>query len=194
MTRPQIGARVRITAVAVTDGVTTSVIHEGVVKSAYGEGYPTPGSLTTVVLSENEHVRLGNHGRWQVTVEILEQPLPPAKEPPSGGAAATEFSVWLRSFKGWFDGFGNVEVSEFLTWEQLNAKHPEVRELTYAVPLDAPALPWSLGSCQMTASVEVTGSGFIDILTDSGPYTADEAEQIARAVLAAVRAAREVQS
>lgn len=55
-------------------------------------------------------------------------PLPP--EPPTGGAAASEYTVWLRSASGWFDGFSS-EPTEFITWDELNRRHPELRVLVH---------------------------------------------------------------
>lgn len=69
---------------------------------------------------------------WGIVVELertslteVKPPLPP--EPPSGGAAASNETVWLHSHRGWFDGF--AAEPQFLSWYALNARHPELRVL-----------------------------------------------------------------
>lgn len=74
----------------------------------------------------------GGQSTWLASLPIDIVP-PLAKEPPTGGAAATKYTVWLHGHNGWFDGFDTADGSgdpiEFLSWEQLNQRHPEVREL-----------------------------------------------------------------
>jgi hypothetical protein len=129
-----------------------------------------------------------------VLVEVA-PPLPPP-EPPLGTLLRdNEGCIWERDdptdkrLAHWFNG-GN----ELITWEKLWARGPLARMIPD--PADtAPELPWHLGCRSRTASVYkprpiLDDSMQLVIEVERNDYTADEAEQIAAAILRAAREAR----
>lgn len=112
---------------------------------------------------------------------------PPKPEPPSGSAVAANYSVWLRGHGGWFDGFEPDVGREFLTWQQLNTRHPEVQVLVYDPVASAPELPWQLPVSGSSARIHHDGDlpGRICIDIPDGDYSPTEAAEIAGVLLRA---------
>lgn len=144
MSLPPIGAKIRVTSTH-TDGTTVTI--EGIVTAHPSRGpgdwveVGTPGVCAYVRPSADD-ARQGA----TVAVDVLELPKVLAKEPPSGGAAATEHTVWLHAHGGWFDGFTySLDAPEFLTWAQLNERHPDVRVLVHDPAATASELPARFG-------------------------------------------------
>ncbi len=123
-------------------------------------------------------------------LEPIAPPLPP--EPPSGSAAATSFSVWLRGYRGWFDGFkDDGTATELLTWEQLHARHPgDVQVLVRDPAATAPELPWIQNGSEIAVVKDAADGHPIWIGLRQNAWTPEAAEQAALAVLRAVREAR----
>lgn len=155
----------------------------------------------TRVLADYVWVRHSQLGMVQLNRNALTEVRPAlAKEPPTGGAAASEYTVWLHAHNGWFDGFDTADGSgdpiEFFTWPELNRRHPELRVLVYDPLADsaAPDLPYRLetttGGNYVTVGVKETG--FIEA-SGSGRVlmTASDAERMGSAYFAAARASRE---
>jgi hypothetical protein len=61
---------------------------------------------------------------------IIAPPIPPEPRNGRSGQALTDGStVWLRSFRGWFDGFDIEADIKVLSWEQLYTRHPKIKPL-----------------------------------------------------------------
>lgn len=149
-------------------------------------------------IQNDERVEIHIHP--DLLVEI-KPPLP--EEPPSGGAAATTYSVYVRCAKGWFDAFASDDPIRFKTWEWLNHEHPEIRPLAFDPVANAPELPYVLADESDDRITVSTGPGpfrrnCVDIgfnlhedATDYCRYEPDEAELLGLAILRAARQAKE---
>jgi hypothetical protein len=186
---PPIGARVRITT---TWPQGTVVAHEGIFTGWHEPDWELDGHFRTPYSEAGWMNSFRKSGEDPtVTVEILELPAP--EEPPNGTVLQETGTgwVWRHDYSEefgdkhwWSDGDDQGH-----TWTEVcdRLKASFVGSFVRLVPAPVVKLPWSLGSCQMTATVDASGNGFIDLTVGNGPYTADEVEQIAAALLSAAR-------
>lgn len=189
MSRPPIGTTIRHTK-RYTNGL--SVTTEGPVADHCSDGrsFYIGNAIDAVSVDTEPELNYG------VTIEVLAPP--PAPEPAGGSAAATGYTVWLHSHRGWFDGFASETPTIFLTWEQLNAQHPEVRALVYDPVTNAPDLPWSIGPDEKCATVSVYSAGAVSVWCGNGvadepeDLNPDEARALAYAILRGAREAEQI--
>lgn len=132
----------------------------------------------------------------------VKPPLPP--EPEDGYVGRAGRFVWERDDRAEQQGeagpgkhWWRPGDDRTYTWEAVheintNAGADLVRLVADPAD-DAPELPWTLDSCRRRASVGTPKHGTVVVDVPGVDYTPGECEQIARALLSAARAVREVE-
>lgn len=131
----------------------------------------------------------------------VKPPLPPQPEYGEFVACGTDGNL-LPIYRRWMDPDGWSDVSDrnshSVPWAQVcevsqNRAYRNPIRLIADPADDAPPLPWTLDSCRRSASVGTPRHGTVVVDVPGIDYTPGECEQIARALLSAARAAREVE-
>lgn len=145
------------------------------------------------------HVGLGHWLRhpslgtiWVGADRLTEVKPPPPEPDPLTVVIDRHGMAWQREA-----GTGSpdwLSLGDHMTWQALNAERGPLTRLIPDPADDAPALPWTLDSCRRSASVGTPKHGTVVVDVPGIDYTPGELEQIARALLAAARAAREVET
>jgi len=183
---PPVGAHVRHTT-TYTGGTTVTV--EGPVvlhadNNTYGAPHIYIGNETDQLVAYLEDAP---GGEYSVSLEVLEEPLPP--EPPSGTVMQdADGDVWQRRGDVWHLCGDKGSVS----WEIVVGNGP-LRRLICDPADNAPALPWADGAeGEIEDKIHVShGGGNVYIHITAGYLRPEEAQLRAAVILRAVREARQ---